>query len=446
MNKKEELKSFIKTHAELFFVPQFLRDYPEAELYLVGGCVRDILLRRRGAHTDFDFVIRNLEKEKVELWFSKHGTVDLVGKTFGVYKFLPRGFASTENAFIDISLPRTEQAQIDGLGGYKNFDVQSDPGLSIEKDLSRRDFTINAMAIDMRSDELCDPFGGIADLEKKLIRAVGNPTERFQEDFSRMLRAIRFASELRFDIETETLGVIQHQISRIQDRRTHEGKEEFVVPRETIGSELAKAFASNPEGTLHWLKKTNALGVLFNETLAETGIKYLSAGNPTLPITLLLRQRTPQNAIEQLTLTGLDSLPHHSHLRIDPQTVSWLVLRLQQPWEEKVIQELRAALFEKTFLTGLRSDFLLRALRALGKTAVVEAVKKRTREIQERWKTETGETIPPLLSGDDLLHAGIPAGPQIRQLLEDLRDEQLDGHLLTREAAKKWLAVQIKTP
>ena len=435
----EEINALIKTHAVLFFISEFLHDHPEAELYLVGGSVRDLLLKRRGLNTDFDFVIRKLQREKLESWFSKQGSIDLVGRVFGVYKFLPRGFDSTHTTQIDIALPRTEFARAGSHGGYKEFDVQSDAELSIEKDLSRRDFTINAMAINIRTGELVDLYGGTVDLEKKLVRAVGNPTERFQEDFSRMLRAIRFACELHFDIEPETRRALQEQIPHIQDRCTINEKEEFVVPRETIGSELAKAFARNPEGAKEWLKKTNAFNILFNVPLSEIGIKHLAPGNPTIPVALLLHELTPQKAVEQLHLTGLDTLPHQSPLRIDPQLVSWLIIRLQQPWEEKVIRELRASLFEKTFLAGQRSEFLLSALRALGKTTILVAVQKRTNEILERWKTELNEPIPPLLSGDDLLHAGIPAGPRIRSLLEELRDEQLDGRILTRETAKKWL-------
>src|SRR3989344_456234 len=123
---------------------------------------------------------------KAEIFLKKFGKVDLVGKRFGVFKFKPRGWTGEE---IDIALPRTEHS-LNFSGAYRDFKIQSKANLKIEDDLSRRDFTINAMAIKISQistpkahppraqklksqNYLVDPFGGLNDLNKKIIRTVG---------------------------------------------------------------------------------------------------------------------------------------------------------------------------------------------------------------------------------------------------------------------------------
>src|SRR3990167_4013873 len=139
MNKEEFLFQFLQQQPALFFLPLFLQEHPQSDLYLVGGAVRDLLLKKKEV-VDFDFVVRNLSPTELETWLQKKGTVNLVGKHFGVYKFMPKGFTVDQLEWIDIALPRTEKGTKENLGGYRDFDIQSDPLLPIEKDLERRDF------------------------------------------------------------------------------------------------------------------------------------------------------------------------------------------------------------------------------------------------------------------------------------------------------------------
>ena len=155
----------------------------------------------------------------MEEFLTNQGKVNLVGQTFGVFKFVPKG-GDKQNPF-DIALPRKDFSL--GTGGYRDVEIQTSPGLSIKKDLSRRDFTINAMALkwdkfDKRGAghwQIIDPYHGIEDLKKKIIRAVREPKERFKEDYSRMLRAIRFSCQLEFEIEEETWKALKNQIKFI---------------------------------------------------------------------------------------------------------------------------------------------------------------------------------------------------------------------------------------
>ena len=263
MKKLEKnLKNLDPKYSE--WIKKLLKDFPKAEIFLVGGAVRDIMLGRKTY--DYDFVIRNVEPEKLEKFLIKEGKVSLVGESFGVFKFVPKN-KKIKEAF-DIALPRTEQSW--GTGKYKDFDIQSNSKLSIEDDLSRRDFTINAMAVklathnsQLKAQSLVDPFDGKKDLEKKLIRTVGNPEERFKEDFTRMLRAIRFSCQLEFDIEKNTAKAIKKNAAGTKK-----------ISPERIRDEFTKIIMSNnAEQGLMLLYKLNLLKYFIPELTSGVGIK-----------------------------------------------------------------------------------------------------------------------------------------------------------------------------
>src|SRR3989344_1944115 len=150
------------------------------EIFLVGGAVRDIILGR--PVKDIDILARGVKITELEKELKKLGEVNLVGKRFGVLKFLPKAMglprldkigARNDRKEIDIALLRTDFSF--GTGVYKDFKVKYDPNLPVESDLERRDFTINAMAYNIYNGRIVDPFGGMGDLKKKIIRAVGKP-------------------------------------------------------------------------------------------------------------------------------------------------------------------------------------------------------------------------------------------------------------------------------
>jgi len=197
-----------------------------AEIFIVGGAVRDALLDR--PLTDLDLVIRGLDAERLESALRTIGKVSVVGKKFAVFKLQING------QVVDIALPRTDRSF--GTGGYKDVAITADPRLPIEEDLKRRDFTINAMAWNVASKMLVDPFHGQSDLTAKQIRAVGNPIVRFQEDATRIVRAVRFAVELDFVIEPKTRAAIIAHRSRLADQ---------TVSRHVLRSELIKIFSAD---------------------------------------------------------------------------------------------------------------------------------------------------------------------------------------------------------
>ncbi len=259
--------------ADFGFVAKLLKKFPLAEIYLVGGATRDIILGRETK--DFDFVVAKVDAEDLEKFLAKEGEVNLVGKSFGVFKFNPcltaphaRGGATRpqigsggwESDAIDIALPRTEHAGMSG--GYRDFDVQSDKDLPIESDLARRDFTINALAWDIKNKKLIDEFDSLKDLEHKIIRAIGDPRERFQEDYTRMMRAVRFACQLDFEIEAKTLKTIGDKAEKI-----------LIIPRERTGEEFVKIIESkNAEAGVRLMQKIGLLKALMPELEAGVGV------------------------------------------------------------------------------------------------------------------------------------------------------------------------------
>lgn len=170
------------------------------EVFVVGGPVRDTLLGV--VPKDIDLLVRKLSLDQIATAIRAIGAADEVGKSFGVVK------GTIDREVFDFTIPRIHEVKT-GVS-HTDFRVETDPMASVESDLGRRDFTINAMAVPLRSfiaggvEGLIDPFGGMADLKDGWIRAVGDPAARFTEDPLRMLRALQFVVRLGFKLKHET--------------------------------------------------------------------------------------------------------------------------------------------------------------------------------------------------------------------------------------------------
>ncbi|MBU1131691.1 HD domain-containing protein [Patescibacteria group bacterium] len=301
---KELIQRFekkLKDEKGLLFLDSLFADLPELEMYLVGGMVRDVIVRHPTSK-DYDFVARNIPLKQLISSLKKYGSVDLEGKNFAVIKFYPKNKLLKEA--VDIAIPRTEISK--GTGAYRDVNAQADHTLPVNEDLSRRDLTINAIAWDMKNKNIIDPYGGQADLQNKIIRSVGNPRERFQEDYSRMLRAIRFACRFDFKIEDNTWTALREMIMHLNDKaeikivdllkqkiemETDEDELEklkqklekqikanpeettlaYIVPRETIGVEILKSLKENPAMAAKLLDESGALELLMPKTAAMKG-------------------------------------------------------------------------------------------------------------------------------------------------------------------------------
>ena len=163
--------------------------------FLVGGWVRDALLGKDCR--DYDVEVYDLTQDELVPILKKYGRTNLVGKAFGVIHLALKGLS------LDFSFPRTESK----VGyGHRGFVVHTDEKLSFKEAALRRDFTINAMGMELPELTLCDPYGGIDDLKKGLLRHVG---PAFVEDSLRILRGVQFASRFALRLAPETIELCQ---------------------------------------------------------------------------------------------------------------------------------------------------------------------------------------------------------------------------------------------
>lgn len=222
------------------------------KVFEVGGTVRDALLGI--PHKDKDLLVTGIPYPKLKKRLQALGRVLEVGKVFGVLKFRPEG----EDQEYDIALPRVEKST---GSGHRDFNVQFDESLPVELDLQRRDFTLNAMAKNLKTGELVDPFGGKQDLEKRLLRQVF--AETFEEDPLRLLRAIQFAARFGLEIEPLTFESIKRHAHLIE-----------TVSPERIIEEIGKLFrAEKPSVGFYLMKDTDLLRHIFPELHRTIGVE-----------------------------------------------------------------------------------------------------------------------------------------------------------------------------
>ncbi len=479
----------LKTAQNKQFITALKNRFGQAELFLVGGIVRDAFLNK--PTKDIDLVIRNVGKAQLEEFLATQGKVNLVGKKFGVFKFMPQGWTGPE---IDIALPRTEHS-ISLNGGYKDFKINSNAKLKIEDDLSRRDFTINAMAWDITNQKLIDPFDGFKDLTKGAIKAVGRPELRFKEDYSRMLRAIRFSCQLDFKIEQTTWKAIIKEIKKLNKIVAGER----IVPHEVIAKELVKAISANPLKAIDLLDKGGVLKVLMPELLKMKGCpqprKWHTEGDcwqhtllaianlesqkfkkefPSQPITAeLLWGLLFHDLGKPYTIKRADRLRFNNHDNVsakkfeeiarrlklssaglDIDKVSQLIAKHMLPTHSKS-SEMKDTTIEKYFFNpdfpGAELMMLIFAdisatIPKNGKPDFTEylIIKKRIAKLAEQGR---GQKLPkPLVNGKDLIKKfKLKSGPQIGKLLNLAREAQLAGKIKTKTEVLKMLTKKIKS-
>lgn len=211
------------------------------EVFIVGGAVRDELLGIESK--DIDFLIRCLTYSEIKESISHLGRVfdQEIGGKVSTLK------AIVDDEEFDIAIPRIGEKSTGS--GHGDFEITLDPHASIEEDLSRRDFTFNALAKDVEGS-IVDKFGGLQDIEEGLVRAVGEPVERFTEDPLRMLRALQFASRLGFEIEEQTAQAIKQMKHLL-----------LAISSERIFMEFEKAWTKGKADNLKLIGLLNNLGV-----------------------------------------------------------------------------------------------------------------------------------------------------------------------------------------
>lgn len=467
---------FVDGEHRLTWTSLFFEQFPDADIYLVGGTLRDVLLGR--TPDDIDIVIRNVAIETLSSWLQAHGAFEIAGKRFGTFKFSPHGCAGQSP--IDIALPRKEMIGEEHFSGRSDLSVQFDPKLPIQDDLSRRDFTVNAIAYDLRRHKFIDPYGGMEDLHDGIIRAVENPTERFFEDATRMLRGLRFASQLRFGIEEHTWRAIQEFIVLLNNTRMLEdGTHAYVIPREMIGKEFILGFAAHPTHTLNLWRSSGALKQFMpsidtlQDVIEEDGKNAFERTIETLhmlekPAFLRTYKRQKPSATllvaglfshlqEDLSRNGFDvckklyfhQFPKRHRGFVDCSSVLWMLERLHT-FEDQDPASMAPSDFERQFCNerGAELLMLMHAVQIVsGRHSVARERLHTARRILEHMMTticpDGTERLSELLSGHDLKQLGIPEGPAYRNIKNHIRDAQLTHRIHTKEEAialaREWI-------
>lgn len=398
---------------------------------LVGGFVRDELLGL--APKDADIEVFGLEAPVLRSILERLGKVDCVGESFRVYKLA--WHESRERFELDVSLPRRERKV--GVG-HKGFEIEGDPHASIEDAARRRDFTINAILRDPLTGEILDPFGGRADLEKRILRVVD--AEHFAEDSLRVLRAAQFAARFELEIEPETMALCRS--IELAD-----------LPRERIWGEWEKLLlkAARPSIGLRALAATGALEQLHPyllsamarhrqrliDTLDGAARERESLDYPRR-VTLMLASLALFLGWKQKSRHGAEHLLSDLNVRtIDGYDVRTNVIRAC--FERKRAPDWFRA-------RDLVKDEDLRFLSArIEPRLVFHLARARGHAEAADWLRERMQVLgvfdgppAPLLLGRHLLEMGLTPGPLIGKMTQAAWIAQLRGEFGDLEGARAW--------
>ena len=224
------------------------------DLYLVGGTVRDMLLGADVDSIDADYLVKGIALEDCISRLERFGAISFVGKSFGVLKFTPRSERT-----VDVSLPRTEFST---GPAHRDFEVRFDPHLAVEKDLERRDYTINSMAFDLRTARLIDPLAGARDLDARVLRV--NRSASFIEDPLRILRGVQFMARFALAVDKGTRALMRRDRSLLGS-----------VSPERVRDELNKMmrFAAAPSSGFLFMHDEGILGIILPELESTFGVE-----------------------------------------------------------------------------------------------------------------------------------------------------------------------------
>ena len=402
------------------------------QAYLVGGCVRDVLLGIRPKDWD---VATDARPDRIMDLFPNSGRV---GAHFGVV-LVRDGFSQVEVATF-----RSDHEYADGRRPSA-VHFESDP----RGDVMRRDFTINGLMMDPDTSEVLDYVGGRADLLRRIVRAIGDPDTRFEEDHLRLLRAVRFAARLEFEIDAATFAAIQRHHSLIRK-----------VSAERVRDELVRILTEG--GARRGFEMLDASGILADilpEVSAMKGVEQPPEYHPEGDVwvhTLLLLEKldhpTPALALGALlhdvgkppTFRVADRIRFDGHAEEGVRLAHGILTRLRfsrddmEQVEALVANHMRfidlhrmkdSTLKRFLRMPGFDEHLELHRLDCLSSNGRLESYELAKRKLQEF--PEDRLKPPPLLTGADLIAAGYEPGPLFSQILSAVEDAQLEGLIST---------------
>jgi poly(A) polymerase len=429
--------------------------------YLVGGCVRDLLLGREPA--DYDIATDATPTEVMEIFPDSYD----VGAQFGVILVpVPKGRAkerpreSEDKIVSGVTAPSHDVVEVATFRSDIGYTDGRHPdqvrfSRSPREDVERRDFTINGLLLDPRSNEVLDYVDGRNDLRARVIRTIGKPAERIREDKLRMLRAVRFAARFQFTIETGTLQAIQRLASEIHQ-----------VSRERVRDELTKMLTEGrARSAFLRLDQTGLLQQVLPEIAAMKGVEQSPQFHPEGDVfvhTLLLLDKLPFPCPPTLAWGALlhdvgkpptfrvaaDRIRFDEHVEVGVRMAEEICRRLRFSNDDTeqilalVANHMRFADVErmkdstfKKFARMAHFDEHLELHRldcqaSHGDLTLYQFTKDKISSLPP-------EAIrpAPLITGEDLIAAGHKPGPRFKEILAAVEDAQLEGRLETKAQA-----------
>ncbi len=406
--------------------------------YFAGGCVRDQLLGIEAKDID---IATSARPEEVQRIFPR--VTDLTGKSFGVVRVM-------------VGEESYEVATFRQDGPYKDGrHPESVRFATAEEDAQRRDFTINGLFFDPVADRLIDYAGGEADLRAGLIRAIGNPVDRFAEDHLRLLRAVRFAVRLKFRIEPKTWEAIRAEAPLIR-----------TVSAERIREELNKIFtATKPERGLDLLDQSGLLELVLPDIAAMHGVEqppqYHPEGDvyqhvrlmlskieqPNLELALgVLMHDVGKKPTAKVDPNGRIRFNEHESvgaemteqimtgLRYDNKTIHTVREVVQHHMQFKDVPHMRPSTLKRMMA---RPTFPLELELHRIDCASSHGDLEHWDYLKHQLETMTPEQIDPpsLITGHDLKAMGLKPGKEMGRILEAVKVAQLEGTVQTRHEA-----------
>ncbi len=418
------------------------------QAYLAGGCVRDLLLRREPR--DYD-IATDAAPEDVACLFPHS---QFVGAHFGVV------LVREDSAEVEVATFRSDHAYKDGRRP-EAVNFETDP----RHDVIRRDFTINGMLLDPEDGRVLDYVGGRADLDARLVRAIGNPDLRFAEDHLRMLRAVRFAARFGFEIETATFEAIRLHHAKIR-----------MISAERIRDELIRILTEG--GARRGFELLDAAGLLADilpEVAAMKGVAQPPEFHPEGDVwthTLMMLEGMKTNPTETLALAVLlhdvgkpptfriaDRIRFDEHAEVGAQMAARILTRLRFPndvirqVESLVLNHLRFKdlpnMRESKVKRFLRMDRFEEHLELHRLDCTMSHGLLGNYDFAVRKLRETPKEVlkpQPLVTGHDLIAAGYEPGPGFSRMLAAVEDAQLEGQLRSREEALTFVESRFAPP
>jgi poly(A) polymerase len=410
------------------------------QAYLVGGCVRDLLLGAKPK--DFD-VSTDARPERIMELFPKSGQV---GAHFGVV------LVRNASAQVEVATFRSDHDYADGRRPA-SVHFESDP----REDVLRRDFTINGLMMEADTGKVLDYVGGRADLERRMVRAIGDPDARFREDHLRLLRAIRFAARLGFEIDSTTFeAIVRHHALILK------------VAAERVRDELERILIEGgARRGFELLDSSGMLADLLPEVAAMKGVEQPPEFHPEGDVwthTLLLLEKLDHPTAtlawgallhdvgKPSTFRVAERIRFDGHAEEGVRLAHGILNRLRfsrddmERVEALIANHMRFKdahrMKESTLKRFLRMpDFgehlELHRLDRLASNRNLESYELLKRKLEELPDEQLEP--PPLVTGADLIAEGYEPGPRFAEMLAAVEDAQLEGQVGSREEAMKMV-------